>query len=124
MQSVDFVCPHLDLHLAPLQMNVRMMPLFLSKLTNLVREVKRVAKVLEYVDTFKMMLVHYLPDSIVKLCEIVRILVLGERFVLGGACLTVLLFQCRCHIQGYDRLLLVCSPLGRALRTLFCQRNR
>ena len=62
MQAVNLVCPHFDSYLAPLEMNIWMVPLFLGKFSDLVSKFECITKIVERIHTFQMVIVDNLPD--------------------------------------------------------------
>jgi len=81
VQSVDFVCPHFDSDFSPLEMYVWVVPLLFGKLSDLIRELKRITEILEGVLTFQMMTVYNLPD-IVDFSEVLGVLFFCEWVVI------------------------------------------
>jgi hypothetical protein len=62
-EAVDLVRPDLGPHVAPAQVDVRVVPLLFGQLADTVREVERRSEVLEAELLLEMVLVHGLPTA-------------------------------------------------------------
>src|SRR5690242_7810346 len=62
-ETVDLVRPDRELHLAPGEINVGVVPLLLGHLADAVGEVERLAKIFKLIFLFQMMLVDDVPAA-------------------------------------------------------------
>ena len=76
------------------------MPLRFGEFTDLVRELERVAELVEFVGPFEMMLVDDLPAVIVAFREVRRIFGFGERFVVGWTRFALPVCECSGHVDS------------------------